>query len=377
MARILHLSKYYYPFLGGLEEVVRNFCLAQVEQGHQTRVLCSKNNPDQPNFQCHENVEIHRLNSLGIIASQPIVLGYLTSLRDHIDWADLVYVHAPNPICEVGVLLDSTSEYKKIVIVHHSDIVKQKFLGAIFSPLQRLGYSRASAIIVASSNHVNFSKICSHFSSKCCVIPFGLHDRLDSSVTIKYENYILFVGRLVSYKGIDVLLNAIAGTNLRLKIVGTGPLEASLKNLALELGIANQVEFLGQVENEQLDQLYSECRLLVLPSITNAENFGLVQIEAMMFQKPVICSRLNSGASTIVQDNETGFLVEPNNIPDLRSKLLRLNRNDGLEKQFGQASRRRFDQYFSFEALNKNLDQFHNMLSHQTGVNILAGGTIL
>ena len=120
---------------------------------------------------------------------------------------------------------------------------------------------------------------------------------------------VLCVGRLVSYKGVEFLIRALESIKARLWIIGSGPLEASLKNLAREKGLADRIEFLGQLSDEEVVRYYHACDVFVLPSITNAEMFGVVQLEAMACRKPVISTNLPTGVPWVNQHGKTGYVL--------------------------------------------------------------------
>ena len=122
---------------------------------------------------------------------------------------------------------------------------------------------------------------------------------------------VLFVGRLVPYKGVDVLLEALKGVDAAALIVGDGPLRAALEAQARALGVAEPVRFLGSVADEELAALYRACDVFVLPSVTRQEAFGVVQLEAMAAGKPVVSTDLGTGVGWVNRHGETGFVVPP------------------------------------------------------------------
>lgn len=357
MAKILHISKYYLPFCGGVEGVVKSLSESAVENKHEVRVVCASHNPKLVDKEIISNVEVFRYQTLFHLASQPIAIGYFFKLKKHLEWADIVYVHSPNPLAEIATLILATSK-TKILILHHCDIVKQKFLRKLFLPFQKLFYKRADKIIVATENHIKFSNICLPFENKCQVIPFGfqLAKKAPDHPQLTDQVFALFVGRLVGYKGIHVLIEAFKNINGRLFIVGTGPLEEELLRLRDEFSLQDKIIFAGRVSDKELAAYYQSCRCLVLPSITEAENFGLVQVEAMSYKKPVISTLLKSGASTIVLDEVTGYLVTPNNSQVLAEKIQTLFSNEVLARSMGEAGYQRFLANYSYERMKKSHD---------------------
>jgi glycosyltransferase involved in cell wall biosynthesis len=161
------------------------------------------------------------------------------------------------------------------------------------------------------------------------------------------QGYFLYVGRLSQEKGIQYLLAAMARLpHVTLRIVGTGPYEAALKQQAAELALKN-VNFLGFLTAEGLLEQYQHCIATVLP-IVWFEIFGLTIIESFLHGKPVIASQLGA-IPELIQDGNTGLLTEPGNVSNLALKLDFLAQNPDLGKRMGQAGRAKVDQEFTPE----------------------------
>ena len=158
---------------------------------------------------------------------------------------------------------------------------------------------------------------------------------------------VLCVGRLVSYKGVEFLIRALEAVKVRLWIVGTGPLEDSLKNMARERGLAGRIEFLGKLSDQELVRYYHACDVFVLPSITKAEMFGVVQLEAMACRKPVISTDLPTGVPWINQNGKTGLVVSPGNVGELANAIQLLLSNVRRREEMGEAGRARVGQHFT------------------------------
>lgn len=136
------------------------------------------------------------------------------------------------------------------------------------------------------------------------------------------EFTVLYTGRLIPTKNVDVLIRTLKGLEGKLWIVGTGPEEDKLRSLAKELGI--DVRFFGYLERRKLPRLYSAASVTVLPSVT--ESFGYSIAESLACGTPVIGSRVGMVPEIIV-DGKNGYLFEPGNIEQLRSRILELQDN--------------------------------------------------
>jgi glycosyltransferase involved in cell wall biosynthesis len=156
------------------------------------------------------------------------------------------------------------------------------------------------------------------------------------------EPLVLFVGRLVYYKGLDVLLEALRLTvRARLAIVGVGPLANRLVEQAAQLGVTDRVAFLGAVSAERLRAMYKRARFLVLPSVAPSEAFGMVQLEAMAAGRPVIATDLKSGVPYVNQHGVTGLIVPPCDSRALAAAMTTLIDNERHALALGQAAQRR------------------------------------
>src|SRR5436305_8375519 len=152
---------------------------------------------------------------------------------------------------------------------------------------------------------------------------------------------LLCVGRLIPIKGHIVLLRAFAEAkrelpDLELEIAGRGPLEPALRALALELGVADAVRFLGQVA--PIQAAIERAAVVVVPSM--GEGFGMVALEAMERSRPVIAAAIG-GLGELVRDGETGLLIPPGEASPLRDAIMRVAGDLELARQMGAAGRRR------------------------------------
>ena len=148
---------------------------------------------------------------------------------------------------------------------------------------------------------------------------------------------ILFVGRLVWYKGCSVLLRAFAKMkekNCELIFVGGGPLENELKEQAAALKLKN-VTFTGMVSEEEKRRQIAACDFLVLPSVSRAEAFAVVQLEAMAFGKPVVNTALDSGVPYVSIDGLTGRTVKPGSVRELAMAMDELAGDEKLRRAYG------------------------------------------
>lgn len=344
---VLHVGKYYPPYRGGIETVVEQLCRGLARRGVQITALVSNDNPATVE-ETIDGVRVLRLGRTAELNSQPLNLRLVPMLRAL--RFDALHLHTPNPVGALAVLASRRPE--PIVVTHHSDIVRQRLLGAPATSAQSLVYRRAAALIAATPKHIEHSSVLRKFEAKCRVIHFPIDalPYIDAPSTWdeqlppawQTEPLVLFVGRLVYYKGADVLLEALSLTQgANLAIVGVGPLSARLVEQAARLGIGERIRFLGAVPEDRLRALYKRASFLVLPSVAPSEAFGMVQLESMAAGRPVISTDLKSGVPYVNQHGVTGLIVPPSDAAALASAMSTLLGNEAQALSMGQAARRR------------------------------------
>jgi rhamnosyl/mannosyltransferase len=250
-----------------------------------------------------------------------------------------------------------------IVVTWHADIIRQRLLLPVYGPLQRWLLREAGAIIAQTERHVTASAFLPAVAAKCHVVPTGVDVAryLDPSSPMAGaamrrgwgdpSRVVLFVGRLIYYKGLPFLIDAMAGIDGTLVLAGEGRDRAALEAQAVRLGIADRVRFLGDVPESDLPALYHACDVFVLPSTANTEGFGLVQLEAMACAKPVVSTRLPTGVAVVNQHGVTGLTVPPGDAPSLGEALNRLLGDRALASAYGAIARRRVLESFSREQM--------------------------
>jgi rhamnosyl/mannosyltransferase len=273
--------------------------------------------------------------------------------------ADVIVLHEPNPMALVAYALARPTA--RLIVWVHSEVIRPRWQYRLFyHPFLTFVLKRAMRIVVSSPPLLNIPALVP-YRRKCAVISFGLEReryRLTSSIASHVRvirgtqtPIILFVGRLVPYKGVDVLLRAVKGLDAETIIVGDGPCRVPLTGLASDLGLNERVRFVGETTEEQLQAWYHACDVLVLPSVSRQEAFGMVQLEAMLCGHPVVSTELGTGSSWVNQHEHTGLVVPPGDVGALRDALSRLVNDPELRDRLGDAARARVLEMFTAETM--------------------------
>jgi len=163
-------------------------------------------------------------------------------------------------------------------------------------------------------------------------------------------------GRLVGWKGTRVVIEALAQLPPRFRglVIGEGPQEQILRELARTLGIAERVRFLGRVPHAELPPVLSQCDLFAQPSI-GEEAFGISVVEAMACGLPVLASN-NGGLPEIVAEGETGHLLPPGKVAAWREAIARVGVDREVLDRLGSAGRSRAEAEFTWAANAEKLE---------------------
>lgn len=361
--KVLQVNKLYYPEVGGIEKTLQLISEGLNEKTDMKVLVCQKKGRGR--YENVNGVQVCRAGSLGVVASVPISIPFIWKLRRMSKNVDIIQFHMPFPLGDLACLL---SGYKgKVAAYWHSDVVKQKKWMILYRPVMEAFLKRADVIFVGAKGIAEGSQYLKPYLDKCHVVPFAVSEDIlqDGSIYLKKNGYlrnndhlqILFVGRLVYYKGIAVLIDAVRklSDSVCLTVVGDGVLENEMKQKCQELNIQDRVIFLGKVSDEQLKQCYRKADVFVLPSTQRSEAFGLVQLEAMAYGIPVINTNLKSGVPEVSIHRETGLTVPPEDPVQLAEALRWMEDHPRERAEMGRRARKRVETYYSEQALFSGL----------------------
>ncbi len=177
------------------------------------------------------------------------------------------------------------------------------------------------------------------------------------------EHLVLYVGRLRTVKGVEYGIRAFAKAleqhpNMKLALAGEGDQRKELESLSTELGIENNVKFLGV--RIDLPNVLSACDSVIMPSL--AEGFPRVAIEVMASSKPIIATRVGGTPEAIIH-NQTGILVPSKDIEAMADAIVNIANNSELATRLGDAARERTEQHYSASKYVARLDEMYSRLA--------------
>ncbi|KTS36749.1 MULTISPECIES: glycosyltransferase [Pantoea] len=353
MIKVLHFYKTYYPdTFGGIEQVIFQLAEGTINSDIETTVLSLT--PGEENLNAtigsHKTIRIHADFS---IASSPFSIKALSLFKKLASEADIIHYHFPWPFMDALHFICKIN--KPTVLSYHSDIVRQKNLLKIYTPLMHKFMSSVGKIVATSPNYVKTSPTLNKYLEKVQVIPIGIDQeryKLPNAAVLNSwrerlpERFFLFVGTLRYYKGLHILVEANKKKDFPIVIVGSGPIENELKLQVKEYGLKNII-FLGALNDIDKIALLHLCYAMVFPSHLRSEAFGISLLEGAMFSKPLISSEIGTGTSWINIHHETGIVIPPSDPNALAIALDTLWANSDLAKIYGERAYQRYREHFT------------------------------
>ncbi|MFX1475159.1 MAG: glycosyltransferase [Promethearchaeota archaeon] len=369
------------PVVGGIETYAYNLAKGLVDAGHLVRVYTSRT-PGAPNQEVWQGIHIHRYRAVARPFSYPFMPGLFTALMR--DDCDIIHAHINSPMTVDLTAMVSRLLNVPLAITYHADALLSdfvpkpasfhKWLGQIYWLARHFAAGVASRLIVTSPLYLETSEFLERYRGKTSVIPAVVDpfflESLDKPLTVRKElgissdsPFLLFVGRLVPYKGLRTLLRAFRLVHKRnpstqLVLIGSGPEYPHLQRLSRELGVVDATRFLGKVSREFLRDVYSACDVFVLPSRSRSEAFGIVLLEAMARGKPVVATHVG-GIPYVVNHGKTGFLVPPHDPVPLAKRISSLINDAELCSKIGKAAQERVMRKFTREPTTRQLESLY------------------
>ena len=381
--RILHLAKFYPPEFGGIEFVTESLSKGAASAGHNVNVVCftARNSVDA--YESNASVKIFRAPISIKVDSQPLSFKYM--LYAFLFWfrSDIIHVHYPNILAAVLVLVFPFG--KKIIVHWHSDVIgRSKVLTFLIRFIERCMLMRSSRVIATSQPYFEKSSSLSRFSEKVIVIQIGIPPvRDEEEECTKSEEIarffgnkriVLSVGRLVDYKGFNILIGAaksFPGDTI-VVIVGEGPLKNLLQEQINQEKLQSKVLLLGKISRHELNSLYKAASLFCLTSRNRAEAFGVVLLEALAHAVPVVATDIiGSGVGWVNLHGVSGFNAKPNDIESFSHFCNLILNSPALHETFSRNALKRFSSLFTEERAISGVLRLYSEVISDKGDSIL------
>jgi rhamnosyl/mannosyltransferase len=366
--RVLHFYKTYYPdSVGGVEQVIRQLCVGTGRLGVTNQVLSLSRQKDLRPFEFEGHL-VRRVPLNFEVASNGCSLAAIGELSRLAAESDVVHYHFPWPFMDLAHFMARVK--KPTLVTYHSDIVRQKHLLRLYQPLKHRFLQSVDTIVATSPNYLASSAVLDRYRDKTRVITYGLdkttYPRPEPERLARWRaqvgpRFFLFVGVLRYYKGLHILLDAVAGTDYPVVIVGAGPIEQELKAHAERLGLKH-VMFVGALDDLDKVALLELCYAVAFPSHLRSEAFGISLLEGAMFGKPMISSEIGTGTTYINVDQETGLVVPPSDADAFRAAMRTLWDNPGLAHAMGERAQARYRELFTSEQMATSYTELYREL---------------
>ncbi|MFJ8474524.1 glycosyltransferase family 4 protein [Kitasatospora sp. NPDC094011] len=356
------VAPYYPPKIGGVENYAARIAGAVAgDPGLRAAVITSNTTGRRTTVRVEDGLPVVRLGTWARLSNTPLSplwplqLPYWLRRLD----IDVVSAHAPVPgLADLAVALGGA---RTSVLTYHAGSMAKgergvdRLIGCYERFLLPRVFRRAAALVAVSPVSLAAGR------RGALHIPPGVDTDLftPGPPAVRRAPTVLYVGRMdrtSAWKGVPVLLRAFAQLadlpRARLRLVGDGDARPELRAEADRLGIADRVEFTGALTGRALVAEIQQAALLVLPSLSPAESFGMTLIEAMACGTPVVGSRVG-GIPYVVDDDVTGLLVAPGDERELAAACRRLLTDTRTADRFGTAGRRHVAEHYAWPGLTR------------------------
>ncbi|HYB78892.1 MAG TPA: glycosyltransferase family 4 protein [Thermoplasmata archaeon] len=365
--RIAQVLPFFHPHAGGVESHVRGLVREFTHQGHEVTIVTSRYDRNLPAQEEMEGYRVLRSRTWGMLLDTPLDIGTGSLVRS-LD-ADVFHLHYPPPLTSYFAARTLSRTKAPVCLTYHCDLYLPSAGGRLLAGLYQRVFlpttlDRAQRIIVHTRSYgVTSAPLRGRAMS---VIPSAVDldrfrpgldaSRLRTDLQLEGKRVMVFTGRLVPHKGVDVILEALAQlpSDVVLVVVGAGPRLPSLVGLARRLGVEERVRFCPAVSDEELPLFLALGDVFVFPSQNRLEGFGLVVAEAMAAGLPVVVADM-PGVREVIEPGKEGLLAEPLIASDLAAKVRTLLDDPQLARKMGRAGRERAEALYALPVVVRSL----------------------
>jgi glycosyltransferase involved in cell wall biosynthesis len=350
----------YYSGVGGLQQYTYRIAVGLHNAGVDTTVITCSRVLDE------SGPRVFTLPRLATVSNTPFSLRWYRSIKRVIDEVDPDVVNGHLPVPYMADVAARVSGDRPFVLTYHNDAVginatTKLLVRAYYRFLGRDTIRRARWIITTSHHYAAHSPFLQGYLSKTSAVPPGVdvatfNPTVDSNhIRDTYGldgHIILFVSQLSKahrHKGLPILIRALRSLDpsVTLVVVGDGNWRSHYASYARRIGVQDRVVFAGLIPEEEMPLYYRGADLAVLPTLTDAEGFGMVLAEANACGRPVIGTNVG-GIPSVIQDHYNGLLVQPGDLHGLVEAIRAVLSNEELADRMGHNGYQRVKNEFTW-----------------------------
>jgi glycogen synthase len=361
--RVLFWSDTFWPSIGGVEILAAKLLPALRARGYEFIVVAPKNHKELPDETDYKGIPVYRFPFWR--GSGYSIIDHLVEIRQKVIklknafTPDLVHINA---VGGGNFFHLTTANADPLLVTLHGEWESR------IEPVVGRTLRAADWVVGCSAAILNRGRqLVPEITARSSVIHNGLELPSLAPKPLPFNGArLLCLGRLLSYKGFDLALDAFAKIvayfpNARLVIVGDGPERRNLEQQIARSKLAGSVELAGLVAPHQVPTLINSATLVLIPS--REEAFSLVALEAALMARPVVATRVG-GLPEVVLHGQTGLLVDSGN-PDALAEAVRFLLADSeVTKRMGQTARNRAMEKFSWNQYVEAYDALYTKLAH-------------
>lgn len=365
--RILYWTPRFWPDIGGLEVLAMRTLPALQERNYEFAVITSHGDWRVPDKADYNGTPVHRFRFWTALTERNpariLKLQQQIATLKKLYQPDLVHLHFPGHIAYFHLKTLSAYPSPTLLTLHSDFSGYRGDTDTLFGQTLR---SASWVNAVSKATLADAAHLVPEIIDRSSVIYNGLDLPETPPTPLDFSSpRILYLGRLVAEKGVDLAITALASLRrrfprMRLTIAGDGPVRPDLEVLTCELELTNAIEFTGWVDLERVPSLINEATIVVVPS-RHREPFALVALQAAQMARPVVAARMGGLAETVV-DQQTGVLFENEDSEGLAEAIGFLMDHPETAVRMGEAGRHRAREMFTLERCVDAYDSLYSNL---------------